>query len=335
MYRLAVLIVVVVMPVVSVAGYGSVASGVAFAPAVSDSSAVGFKVAGVKVLPNDVSAFVSPVRDLNGDACALVKVVAPADFAFSSPLGIVKRRNEVGEIWLYLPQGSKLLTIKHPRWGVLRNYRFEKPLEGHVVYELEIDIPKPPAVVERDTVVLTRTVTDTVVVSKRKKRRPRLELRAHALFTAAFHPGGPSWGVMVGVFRRHGFYLHAQADLRRVGATVGICDEDGFLLGDGVKPYYTGRVRRSNFAVTAGLAHRLCPWLCLFYGGGYGRSDVAWQLAASEGGGYVLNGGLSRRGVAAEAGVLFSYKRLCVSASALTLAGRQWQAVVGVGIRIL
>ena len=38
---------------------------------------------------NDISAFISPVRDLNGQACALLKVEAPKDFAFSSPLGIV------------------------------------------------------------------------------------------------------------------------------------------------------------------------------------------------------------------------------------------------------
>ena len=44
-----------------------------------DSAQVGFKVSGFRVLPNDVSAFITPVRDLNGDACALVKVVAPPE----------------------------------------------------------------------------------------------------------------------------------------------------------------------------------------------------------------------------------------------------------------
>ena len=71
-----------------------------------------FRVEGFRQLPNDVSAFISPVRDLNGDACALVKVIASSDFAFSSPLGIVKRKDDVGEILLYLPQGSRKITIK-------------------------------------------------------------------------------------------------------------------------------------------------------------------------------------------------------------------------------
>lgn len=76
-----------------------------------------FSVAGFRLLPNDVSAFITPVRDLNDEPCALVKVEAPSDFAFSTPLGIVSRKDKVGEIWLYLPKGSKLLTIKHPEWA--------------------------------------------------------------------------------------------------------------------------------------------------------------------------------------------------------------------------
>ena len=62
-----------------------------------------FKVKSFRLLQNDITAWVNPVKDLNDEACALVKVVGDADFAFSSPLGIVARRNEVGEIWIYLP----------------------------------------------------------------------------------------------------------------------------------------------------------------------------------------------------------------------------------------
>ena len=101
-----------------------------------------FAVKQFRQLPNDVSAFIDPVRDLNDEPCALIKVAAPEEFAFSSPLGIVVRRDEVGEIWLYMPRGSKMLTIKHPRWGVLRDYRFPQPLESHVTYELTLDLPR-------------------------------------------------------------------------------------------------------------------------------------------------------------------------------------------------
>ena len=73
-----------------------------------------FSVTKFRVLPNDVSAFITPVRDLNDEACALLKVTATPEYAFSSPLGIVMRKDNVGEIWLYLPKGTKKITIKHP-----------------------------------------------------------------------------------------------------------------------------------------------------------------------------------------------------------------------------
>lgn len=284
-----------------------------------------------KILPNDVSAFITPVRDLNGDACALVKVIAPEDFAFSSPLGIVKRKNEVGEIWLYLPHGSKLLTIKHPQWGILRNYRFPSPLESHVAYELKIDVPKPDPVYRRDTIFFTQTVVDTVVVDKKKNRLP---WSMHALLTVSIHDCGPSWGILFAALRRHGVFLHAQSDFRRIGTTAQTCDKEGFLSDSDIQPYYTGKTRQAYYAVTAGPVHRLCPWLDWFYGAGYGHSSVAWQLADSEGGGYALNSGHSQKGVAAETGLLLSIRRFNLSLSTLTIAGRQWQVGIGIGIRI-
>ena len=173
--------------------------------------------------------------------------------------------------------------------------------------------------------------SDTVIVDQRK---PKLPWQLHGLLTASWHERGPSWGVMLTLFRRHGFFVHGQSDLRRTGPTPQTCDREGFLPGSAVKPYYTGKTRQSSYAVTAGMAHRLRPWLSVFYGAGYGRSAVAWQLAESEGGGYVLNGGLSRKGMAAEAGLVFSVKRVSLAASTLTVAGRQWQIGIGVGIRL-
>jgi len=76
-----------------------------------------FHVRSFRCLSNDITAWVDPVRDLNDEACALIKVVGDPDFVFSTPLGVVARREEVGEIWLYVPRGTMKLTIKHPRWG--------------------------------------------------------------------------------------------------------------------------------------------------------------------------------------------------------------------------
>lgn len=296
-----------------------------------DTSAVKFKVTGFRVLPNDVSAFITPVRDLNNEACALLKVVARQDFAFSSPLGIVKRKDEVGEIWLYLPKGTRRITIKHPRWGVLRNYRLPLALESHVAYEMTISEPRIPMPYEHDTVILTKTIVDTVAV---KRKRPRLPMTFHALFTLSMHQNGPSWGVMLAAMRRHGMFVHVSSDFRSIGNTRFTCDEEGYIDDSGTMPYYTGETRHSNWTATAGAIHRLCSVLSVFEGIGYGRAATAWQLAESEGGGSALNDGLTHKGVAGELGLMATFGRINISASVLTIAGQQWQGCVGVGIKL-
>ena len=298
---------------------------------VTDTSAVKFKVTGFRVLSNDVSAFITPVRDLNNEACALLKVVARQDFAFSSPLGIVKRKDEVGEIWLYLPKGTRRITIKHPRWGVLRNYRLPLALESHVAYEMTISEPRIPMAYEHDTVILTKTIVDTVTV---KRKRPRLPMTFHALFTISMHQNGPSWGVMLAAMRRHGLFVHVSSDLRSIGETRFTCDEEGYIGDNGTMPYYTGETRHSNWTATAGAIHRLCSVLSVFEGIGYGRTATAWQLAESEGGGSALNDGLTHKGVAGELGLVATFGRINISASVLTIAGQQWQGCVGVGIKL-
>ena len=298
---------------------------------VADTSAVKFKVTGFRVLPNDVSAFITPVRDLNNEACALLKVVARQDFAFSSPLGIVKRKDEVGEIWLYLPKGTRRITIKHPRWGVLRNYRLPLALESHVAYEMTISEPRVSAIHEHDTIILTRTIVDTVAV---RRKRPRLPTTFHALLTISMHRNGPSWGIMLAAMRRHGLFVHVSSDLRSIGDTRLACDEEGYIDDSGTMPYYTGETRHSNWTATAGAIHRLCRQLSVFEGIGYGRAATAWRLAESEGGGSALNDGLTHEGVAGELGLMATFGRVNISASVLTIAGRQWQGCVGVGIKL-
>lgn len=276
-----------------------------------------FSVETFRQLSTDVSAFVNVVRDLNGEACALVKVVAPSEFAFSSPLGIVKRKDEVGEIWLYLPKGTKTLTLKHPQWGVLRNYPLGMKLESRMTYEMRLRIPRALVVEKHDTLVYTKTIVDTVTVAPVRRI---VQLHAYAMFTASMHVDGPSWGVMLALMRRHGVYVHSSTNFRLSTKSLGVCSRNGHLTGeDHRKPYYTGHTHTSEYAVTAGGIHRLGGHLDMFEGVGYGNQTTSWQLAQSEGGGWMRNEGLSHKGVSAELGVLAQFGKLSVSASVLTI----------------
>ena len=311
---------------------------IVFLKATPDVSAQRFSVASFRQLPNDVSAFIDPVRDLNDEDCGLVKVIASEDFAFSTPLGIVKRVDKVGEIWLYLPRGSKKITIKHPEWGVLRDYVFTGKIDSHMTYELRIDEPlqaaaavssKPLVTTVRDTLVLTRV--DTLVVTPVKKRLP---LNINVLATVGY--GGKlksgTGGVLAMALKRHGGFVHFASDFGKIGPTAGECDKNGKIAN--VLPFYSGRTRQSVYMVNAGPAHRVTDRLVIYEGIGYSAAALAWELAPSEGGGYVRNSYYCKRGVSFEAGMAFAFKRLTVSASVISIKGSEWFGSVGIGIKL-
>ena len=297
-----------------------------------------FSVGSFRQLPNDITAFINPVKDLNEDDCGLLKVEASEDFVFSTPLGIVKREDKPGEIWLWLPHGTKKLTIKHAEYGVIRDYVLPMRIDSHITYEMRIDEPQrlidippaPPAVTTVvDTLVVTRT--DTLLVEKPKEKLP---LRYGLLATLGY--GGRSketmGGVMLTIGKRTGGFLHISTDFGRIGKTLGECGKDGERSGE--IPFYTGRTRRSVFMINGGATHRLTDRVSVFEGIGYSSTALAWELAESEGGGYLRNSYYSIEGVSFEAGLQLTFGRVSVAASAVTIKGREWFGTIGVGIRL-
>lgn len=224
-----------------------------------DVSAQKFAVGGFRLLPNDVSAFIDPVKDLNGEDCALIKVQADTAFVFTAPLGVVRRVDNVGEIWLYVPRKSKSITIKHPQWGVLRNYRFPEKIDSHLTYEMKIEEPvmeaaEPVKIVTtvRDTVIINHT--DTVMVSRQGRRFPLL-LQAGGGVTYGGRSRTVAPGIMLAMMKRHGAVIHVSSDFGRVGSAVVSCDKSG-VLDDGNMPFYSGHKRHSLILANACAAHR-------------------------------------------------------------------------------
>lgn len=297
-----------------------------------------YTVDSFRMLVNDVTAFINPVSDLNDDGCALIKVQASPEFAFSTPLGIVKREDKTGEIWLYIPKGSKKITLKHPEWGVLRDYKFPLKIESHVTYELKVAEP-PSRQIASEAIPVVTTVHDTLVVTRTDTlliNFPKIKTPLSMTVTATIGFGGTSntlaGGIMLSLMRRHGAFLHLSSDFSRIGHTVAVCDKTGALNGN--TPYYSGNKRHGFFTATAGASHRLSKTFGIFEGIGYGYDNTAWQLAESEGGGYVKNSYYSHNGVTFEAGVHFSLKRVSLSASVISIKGSQWYGTIGIGIII-
>lgn len=99
-------------------------------------------------------------------------------------------------------------------------------------------------------------------------------------------------------------------------------------------PFYSGRSRKSAFMVNAGAVHRLSGHVAVFEGLGYGTSSLAWELAPSEGGGYVKNTHYSTRGLSFELGAVYRHRRLALSASVISIKGTDWFGAIGAGITL-
>lgn len=69
--------------------------------------------------------------DQNSRKAALIKVVIPeAGFDFDvGVMGVVSVRQEVGEVWVYVPEGVRKITVRHQTYGVIRDYEFGCPIE--------------------------------------------------------------------------------------------------------------------------------------------------------------------------------------------------------------
>ncbi len=97
-------------------------------------------VSSFKLLDTDLTANTAGTMEIdqNGETAALIKVVTTqTGFTFDGgALGIVKTKQTPGEVWVYIPRGSKKISIKHSQLGVLRDYYFPIGIEAAKTYEM-------------------------------------------------------------------------------------------------------------------------------------------------------------------------------------------------------
>lgn len=93
------------------------------------------KVESFSLLENDITARVNVVKDANDDECALIKMVT-TDAEYNLDEGL-KRESRVGEIWFYVPQGTKRIVIRHQKLGKLV-YELPEILKPKVTYQIRL-----------------------------------------------------------------------------------------------------------------------------------------------------------------------------------------------------
>ena len=106
-------------------------------------------VSSMRSAPNDITAAAATSRriDPNGEACALIKIsTRQSGFSFDAGMNCIVDilYNEPG-IWLYIPSGTRNLTISHKEFGTLRNWPIPFNLEPARTYEMTLkgEMPRP------------------------------------------------------------------------------------------------------------------------------------------------------------------------------------------------
>ncbi len=120
---------------------------------ISLAQAQNISVASFELSPNDLTANLegTTVYDQNGQKCALIRIqTTQKGFSFDvGALGVQKVDDtKVGEIWLYVPEGVKRLTMRHAQLGSLLNYPFPIAIVGSKTYVMQLTTANVHTVVE-------------------------------------------------------------------------------------------------------------------------------------------------------------------------------------------
>ncbi len=263
----------------------------------TDSS--GFYVQSFKKLEWDLDARSNhPMLDQNNRKAALIKVVIPEDgFDFDvGVMGVVGVRQEHGEVWVYVPEGVRKITIRHQTYGVIRDYEFGCPIESASVYEMRLHVPLRPkatvvvkdSVIVRDSIVYVPTPVYTRAPRKRvnaihkgvkaPRERKWLEVSKQTKWsTIAFTKvPDPSIGLMtVWHARKFGAYIKAEGMLKRSSVDYNVFESD-YINKDVIDGRITDNsvIWNGHFtrlSISAGTVFRCTDWLGICCGIGYGQ----------------------------------------------------------------
>ena len=263
------------------------------------------KVSAFQRMDRDLLARTQERLDLNDVPCAIVRVsIANAkNYTFEgNVIGDVIYKP--GEAIVYMTEGSRNITIKSDEFGSLK-YEFTQKLEKQVVYKIVLRLETPESKKTRTMVMPVMGVGSTL-----------------------------SYGLMVGVVKKWGWYLKAKYDFRNQ-ETVEECTNAGTNT-HGTPMWFTGETVSSRMAVTTGVMRRLAKPLYLYLGAGYGYKKLAWEVAEGESGTnsdkWAENTDETFKGVEADLGLVLRAKNFAVSAGVQSNSFKYFEATVGIGI---
>ena len=263
------------------------------------------KVSAFQRMDRDLLARTQERLDLNDVPCAIVRVSVAnvKDYTFEGNI-IGDVVYKMGEALVYMTQGSRNITIKSDAFGSLK-YEFTQKLEKQVVYKLALKLETPENMKTRTMVMPIAGIGSSI-----------------------------SYGLMVGVVKKFGWYLKAKYDFKNQ-ETITEYTSSGTDL-QGIPMWFTGETASSRLAVTTGAMYRLTNPLYIYLGAGYGYKKLAWEIAEGESGTHsdkwAENKDDSATGIEADLGLVFRAKNFAITAGVQSNSFKYFEATLGIGI---
>ena len=86
-------------------------------------------------------ASMNPVYDNAGEVCAVIRFfMRGSDFLIEPNLGVLKTETLPGEIRMWVPKGTKRITVRHPGMMPLTGYEIPVKIVSKVTYEATIEV---------------------------------------------------------------------------------------------------------------------------------------------------------------------------------------------------
>lgn len=257
------------------------------------------QVKGFSVMDRDLTARTKPRFDLNDAPCALIKIETTGkDFQFEGNV-IGDPIYQKGEVQVYITQGTRRLTLKHEKYGILR-YEFPEKIVKQVVYRLALKL-----VEDKNNKVRTLVM-------------PVLSYESSSQL---------SYGLMVGIVKKTGGYVKVKTDFGSVSSDLAPITD--------ISEYWYMGTQRSRFAITGGLLQRLWTQIYLYAGAGYGTHNYAKKIVGEVDGienPYAKIASKCYKGVEAEIGGIARFGGVAVSLGVQTNRFKTVEGNFGIGI---
>ena len=156
----------------------------------------------------------------------------------------------------------------------------------------------------------------------------RQAAKVFILPTAAFSASQTSYGARLGVAKKYGGYLSARSSFTPAPATTHECDGSG-TMQEGIQGWFTGKEEKSRLCISAGGIANIHGGIYAYAGAGYGMRILAWETYD---GSYAKVTSASYSGIETEAGIMFTFGRLALSAGISSNSFHHPEALFSIGI---